>query len=101
MLESIVSGLFVAAISGLAFLGYKHPDGYKQISKPLKYACWAAFIAANIYAAGFSAGKYSDSKDMGFSLGWVTLGFMGFWIFLGFLEILPIILKSNGTGKGE
>ncbi|WP_077444396.1 hypothetical protein [Rhodanobacter sp. C05] len=101
MLESIVSGLIVAAISGLAFLGYKHPEGYKQISKPLKYVCWAVLIAANVYAMGFTAGKYSDGKDMSFSLGWVTLGFMAFWIFLGFLELLPIILKSNGSKTGE
>jgi hypothetical protein len=31
MIETIVSGLILAMLSGLTFLAYKHPDGFRRI----------------------------------------------------------------------
>ena len=45
MIETIVSGLIVATITGLTFLSYKHHEGYLLLAKPLKLAIYAAIIA--------------------------------------------------------
>ena len=49
MIETIVSGLVLAVLSGLTFLAYKHPDGFRRIGLvlvlpavllPLLYIVW-------------------------------------------------------------
>lgn len=35
MIETIISGIVLAAISGLTFIAYKHPKGYFRIHIPL------------------------------------------------------------------
>lgn len=97
MIESIVSGLLVAAVTGLAFLSYKHHDGYKLISKPLKLLAWAVFLAANAYSLGFTSGKYSKNEEMVFSLGWLTVGLIAFWVFIGLLDFLPLLTKGSDS----
>jgi len=100
MIEAVVSGLLVAAVSGLAFLSYKHHEGYQIVAKPLKYMAWAILIAANSFSMGFTSGKYSKTGEEPFSLGWVTIGFVVFWIFIGLLDFLPLLTKTYET-KGD
>ena len=39
MIETIISGLALAVVSGLTFVAYKHPDGYKRIVKFIGPVC--------------------------------------------------------------
>lgn len=97
MIETIVSGLIVAAVSGLTFLSYKHHEGYVLLTKPLRLALCAAFIAVLFYSIGFTNGKYSKDGEMSFSYGWVTIGFIAFVVFMGILDFLPMLTKKNSN----
>ncbi len=35
MIETLIVSLILAAISGVTFVAYKHPNGYRTIAKPL------------------------------------------------------------------
>ncbi len=35
MIETLIISLVLAAISGLTFIAYKHPDGYKNLATPM------------------------------------------------------------------
>ncbi len=98
VLESLISSLLVAAISGLAFLSYKHHDGYKVISRPLKVCTFAVFISLMAYSWGFTAGKYGGTE---LSIMWTTVCFTGFWVLLLFLDVLPMIADEGGKRNRE
>lgn len=39
MIETIISGLILEIVSGLAFLAYRHPVGYRRIVVPVGPIC--------------------------------------------------------------
>ena len=96
MIEAIVSGLVVAAVSGLTFLSYKHHDGYKIISDGLKKLYWYVLIGVFCYHIGFTKGKYADEGQIeAFSIWWALGSLIGLLIFLGFLDLLPELTRRK------
>jgi uncharacterized membrane protein len=94
MIETIIPSLVVAAASGLAFLSYKHHDGYDVLAKILKLVVLFVIAAASAYSFGFTEGKYSTSGEMPFSLGWLLIGALLFLLFLLLLDLLPLLTKN-------
>ncbi len=105
MLESIVTGLVLAAVSGLAFLAYKHHDGYMQVSKLLTRLTWSAFLLMAGYWMGYSVGQtsveYPDIPHLEPSGLFIFVGFFSVQIILGIFDHLPDIIGSDSAGKDE
>jgi uncharacterized membrane protein len=95
MIEAVISGLLVAALSGLAFLSYKHHEGYVLISTVLKLLVVAVYISAFSYTIGFLQGGPKGMEDMFFSFGWVSFGLFALLFYLFFLDFLPMLTKKN------
>jgi protein-S-isoprenylcysteine O-methyltransferase Ste14 len=47
--ETVISGIVVAALSGLGFLAYKHPRAYKKLYWPLSIISLALFLGAIVW----------------------------------------------------
>jgi len=95
VIETVLGGLIVAAISGLAIIAYKNPKGYKQLSSSLKMLALYIFVGISIwyagYVMGFDAGQ--EAQDQlglpSFSTPIWTLGlYVGFNVVVIFLEYL-------------
>jgi hypothetical protein len=106
MLASLITGA-VAIFSGLAFIAYKHPIGYRRIHLPLIASIWALWIIRMIYIAGESSGFYHAlsgvrelNKDKIFQTPsfdmdpmWWFLIPLGVVLYLSCLRALPSILE--------
>src|SRR6266446_10839482 len=62
MIASIIT-VALAAISGLTFIAYKHPVGYRKIYVPLIVSVWAAWIIWMVYSYGQTIGFYEALRD--------------------------------------
>src|SRR5437764_14014645 len=58
MLASIIAGLVVAFVSGLTFVAYRHPAGYRKLFIPLMASAWGVWIVHMIYSFGEQSGFY-------------------------------------------
>lgn len=58
-MESFVGGLGLMIVSGLTWLGYRHPSGYEQLLRPLQIALAAALLLTMAYDAGVAQGKFA------------------------------------------
>ncbi len=58
MISSIIAGLVVAFVSGLTFVAYKHPAGYRKLHIPLIASAWGVWIIHMIYSFGEQSGFY-------------------------------------------
>ena len=114
MLETTVSGLLLAAISALAFIAYRHHDGYRKIIDPfIRYGfgipfgliiSWllATYIDANTLESAISIRPDAPIKEYAETVQKIK-GYMelSFWtigativatFYFGFLLYLPEIL---------
>lgn len=106
MLQTIISGLVLAAVSGLAFLAYKHPEGYEKLSKILIWATIGIFVLFVVFMFGYAQGVYHGSvKDK--LDDWIALTAfvcLATVLFLACLTLLPLLTKEdrkNDAGKDE
>ncbi len=68
-METLISSLIVAALSGLTFLAYKHPEAFKPIRFILNTLCIAILVGIAIWNSALSS-AYSAlipflSKEVG------------------------------------
>lgn len=100
MLQAIISGLILAAVSGLTFLAYKHPKGYGRIYPILLWVSIACCVGIVTYILGYNiglsdgqAGALHQKTDI-FIL-WPLIGFLVIQGFLFGLFLLPAITKTG------
>ena len=53
MIETLITGLALAAVSAITFIAYKHPSAYRKVYHPLTYVISAILIVMGIWT--FSA----------------------------------------------
>ncbi|MCJ7778423.1 MAG: hypothetical protein MUP16_08935 [Sedimentisphaerales bacterium] len=125
MIEAIVSGLVLAVLSGLTFLAYKHPDGFRRIGLvlafpavllPLFYICMElGYIHGGIRLLGEEAASASGDKVEVFRSSierlndsltcffWAVAITLAAWVYVAFLWFMPQILglqkKQNTQPK--
>jgi hypothetical protein len=112
MWQGFLALLALGASSGLTFLAYHHPTGFKRIYLPLVCAVWAVWLAWMIYGFAYQQG-FSDAV-----LGTMKLnspqiiktpssGSTGWWWYfvpaalygyLSFLLYLPDLIRIETTG---
>jgi len=106
MLASIIT-VGLAAVSGLTFIAYKHPLGYRKIYVPLIASVWAAWFVYMIYSLGQTTGFYdalqrTREMNKGASILTPSRESDPLWLFLvplaiagylSFLRALPSILE--------
>jgi hypothetical protein len=111
--EGLLAALVVAAISGITFIAYKHPTGYKRLYIPLI----VIVIVTQTLCVAFDLGKisgfsdtliqfYSRNPKLSFqsperppSPVWVYIAPPAIVIYLLFLNILPILLVDDRQKK--
>lgn len=126
MIETIISGLVLAIVSGFAFLAYRHPTGYRMIVTFVALICslptigYAAFhlgmLRTGIRILGEDATRtqgdmievYKSSVESLnanlTTLTWVLGVTAAATLYLAFLWFLPRIIGRaipQGQGKGE
>jgi hypothetical protein len=52
MLETIIAGLLLAAVSAITYLAYKHPSAYRKIYWPLETLSSIILVANSIWTFG-------------------------------------------------
>jgi hypothetical protein len=55
--DRLIAALFAALLTGITFIAYKHPDGYKRMYWPLVIALWAVSALAGAFIIGRSVGN--------------------------------------------
>jgi hypothetical protein len=115
MIPSIVAGLVVAFVSGLTFVAYKHPAGYRKLHIPLIASAWGVFIIHMIYYFGETQGFYqaldgvrelNKDKAVFFQtpshasdpIWWFIIP-MSFVAYVTFLRALPSLLDLPGKER--
>jgi hypothetical protein len=107
--EGVLGALAVAAISGLAFIAYKHPSGYKRLSKAINWSVlvvWLIWLThRSAYIFGFQeASRQVTSLNLGASLKYPEMPGIAAWVLtvpfatlvLTFLlELLPLFLQED------
>lgn len=109
-MENLIQGLFVAAIGGLTYVAYKHPDGYSRMYWPLMGAVILSMTGILIWELGISAGlgallpllqdgKAEDALRATNAIkilsGWHFAAYFVLIVYLMFLSALPHILGNN------
>jgi hypothetical protein len=109
-METIFSGLLLAAITGLTALAYKHPEGYAKIHKVLSIILLLVVLSITSWNAAIDTFivrilRASKSVDMSqiervgdnlkVPFSWLVLGFMGIYGYLLFLDFLPSIVATK------
>lgn len=112
--DKLLPGLALAAISGLTFVAYKHPEGYTRLLKPIGIVSQAIFLAALIWdisgtRAYFRLYDYLEPikreaakaavDNAEFLNGYIVAGYMAAGLYLGFLAFLPQILGEEKPPK--
>jgi|GEM_PF-877900 cytochrome bd-type quinol oxidase subunit 2 len=115
MIETIVGGLFVAAVSGLSFLAYKHPKGYSKIGSVTYLFISVCFLIYVVWVFGYQQGFYDGKLAETASakpeypvepFPWLVLAILIILAYLKLLQNLPRILeidyeKEKGEGDEE
>ena len=124
--KTIMSGLILALVSGLVFIAYKHPKGYRFIAK---YYLSSLLIPSFVYCVAKIAGIYFYIRYFGeeadsatandveiveisvsliqtlnqylTNLIWVSGITFVYILFVAFLLILPIILSADETSETD
>lgn len=106
-MESFLSGVALAFLSGLTWLAYRHPDGFPKIANSLMAVSTLAYLLIAAYSLGVSKGGYAvanldddlspsairqavESVEPNIGLAFVM--FFGFMTYMIFLSSLPYIL---------
>ena len=105
LVETIIGGAILAALSGLAFIAYRHPAGYRFMYTPLFWGAWGVWLLCRAYRWGLSSGFYGALGEVRTlnptavlqipsleSEPWLFgLAPLAFIFYLGFLRLLPFI----------
>jgi len=94
LIETIISAITISAISGLAWLAYKHPHAYKKMI-PIVPAIWLGIYAC-ILSYNMGAIKAFGS---GTPIPLTSFIFIGFYLYLMLLSYLPNLLKKEDDKK--
>ena len=120
MLEIVVSGLFLAVISAVVLVAYRHPGAFAKLHASVKRPLgWAAFgtlafaigdseVRGTVFRALPTVLPNNDQASSALRalladtppFGWILLGLGGVWCFLEALSALPrlgIVDASGGT----
>ena len=101
-MDKLITGLILAAVSGITFLAYRHPKAYDKLFQPLMFSSLGLFIAFSSYSLGWSAGHTSKEADVfPFSFEWIYVGYAVSYIYFKFLAMLPQILEDDPKKKKE
>jgi hypothetical protein len=114
VMDKLVPGIVLAALSALTFVAYRHPDGYQRLMRPIRYVVPVLFTAAlvwdissmrtlsNLYSF-IDASKLNEAKaaaDNTQMLNWYILGaYFAGMLYLEFLSFLPEILSEEKPPK--
>src|ERR1700722_12962656 len=103
---AVASGLILAAVSGLVFLAYKHPEGYLVVGITLIVLTVIICGLSVAYLMGFSYGCSYCKNYEAFDIYWDWVGWdgaIGFIvvIFLLLLMKLPAITKADGEDDAD
>lgn len=107
MLENILSGIILASITGITYVAYKHPKGYRRISSKLTALIFLVFVGGSIWNAAVAKtfhvvyefidrAKLSEARLAQTSIeihyAWFFTSLIGCLLYLLFLGLLPVIL---------
>lgn len=107
MEETVISGLILAAISGVTFLAYKHHSGYMKIYYFIHYGALLLMLLGFVWNAGVDITWVELSEfivrdntidaiqardDIKISYIWLVAGGLGVVLYAFFLGHLPWIL---------
>jgi hypothetical protein len=118
-MSDLVNPLIVAAVSGVTYVAYKHPEAYQRIDRWLTaaFAIWA--VGLIVFTVGVAVGSYLMRPYMGANrdaeivlvqtqfrhgvdaIAWPVVGVM---LYSWFLSILPKILglkKNKADDEGD
>ena len=104
MIETIVGGLIIAAVSGLSFIAYKHPKGYSKIGSVTYLFISASFLIYVVWVAGYQKGFYDgiQAKDAFAKpefpiepFPWLVIAVFIILAYLMLLQNLPSILEMD------
>lgn len=102
--------LVIAAITGLAFIAYKHPTGFKRINLPLVALSLIIFVSMMIWNVAISKGytaimlfldpaKFEKAsvavKDIQVNADLWFVVMLVFNVYLGILWWLPVLIKDE------
>lgn len=107
--EGFLASLALAMISGLTFIAYRHPAGYRRLYLPIVYTVWAVWLGRLIYTLGETSGFYSaltqihtlnpkqliQTPSIEGDPWWVFLVPVVIVVYLGLLRSLPFILGED------
>jgi zinc transporter ZupT len=98
---AVASGLILAAVSGLVFLAYKHPEGYLIVGGILIFLTIVICALSTAYFLGYTNGCSDSSNDRGVDtyesrMGWNLVISGAIFVFLLLLMKLPAITKTDG-----
>jgi hypothetical protein len=109
MLDKVLPALFIAAISALTFLAYKHPNGYRKISAGILIAFCASVTCAMSWHLGsyvtyeaiipfLDANKIQEAKIVANSYlvpTWILAVGAATILYMNFLFWLPNLLGED------
>jgi hypothetical protein len=115
-MEGFLGGLALALITGLTWLAYKHPTGYRKIATALTAVACATLFAILIHDNAvrqveqaikpfIKPEEMSDGlkalRELQPDIPWVFLGFFMFSAFIIGLAALPLILGTPEQNKPD
>lgn len=104
----------VPALSGLAYLAYKHPKAYKKLFAPLYFISITCFGVLSAWDAGIWISNIKikekfpniDAKAIESTLEpwtipylWLIIGYLCFCFYLLFLSYLPHLIEEDEPKK--
>lgn len=116
MIETIISSLLVAAVTGISFVAYRHPAAFSKLFTPILMVMGTALVFGLIWDVAVSrafvdlspfivTGKLDSAQKaietLSLPMGWLIGGFFGFYIYLVFLLSLPKLLSQKSGDRGE
>lgn len=114
MMEKLITGLMIATISGITFIAYKHPEGYRNIHPFIGMIPALAFIFAviwnwavvvtaqelHVFIASENLSKAREAREqLEWPVGWIFLANAGIYLYTLFLLNLPKILEIEKKEK--
>jgi len=110
-MEKLITGIVLAALSGLTFLAYRHPRAYISVAVPIHGVMFLGWVAGMAWDIGNLHGfhlaesyvdNFQKSHDARMALestklltGPILLCLVGVWTYMTFLFFLPRILGED------
>jgi TRAP-type C4-dicarboxylate transport system permease small subunit len=112
--DRLIAAIATAILSGITFIAYKHPDGYRRMFWPIVISLWACSGLWAAYSIGQTVGRWdarleflklNPTSQMPTA---TTISPLWMWMLPGvvvgyllFLRFLPDILHSPKNGKDK